>query len=171
MRCRDLKQWLTVRHASDSVRSEKDHTTRSTGSHEPSPQEEKQSEPHHPSISTARIMQAVEQQRRISQQLEDLHIQQVQRTAILRTKGLKVSVGLVISIWIVSIALTILSIIQPQILAPLRDGTVLLVALAESTSRTIRLIPSNGWIFSGAALVFVLMMALWLRLMRYPREA
>jgi hypothetical protein len=41
----------------------------------------------------------------------------------------------------------------------------------EEIKLGLSLIPSSSWLLSGAALVIVLMMGLWVRLMRYPQEA
>ncbi|MGH2508720.1 MAG: hypothetical protein ACRDHZ_15145 [Ktedonobacteraceae bacterium] len=125
-------------------------------------------------ISTARIMYAVERQRRITQQLDDLRAQQQQRTAFLRTTGLKLlawiggTLGLVVSMCLVGL------VFQPVLLVrtlTLFSGFIaLLLALGVDIQEGLALIPSNNWVLSGAALVVVLMMFMWLRLMRYPHE-
>jgi hypothetical protein len=125
-------------------------------------------------ISTERIMQAVEEQRRVSQQLEDLRLQQKQRTAHLRTIGLKF-IGV---LWCISGALAggfvLLLIMQPALLDrtlnSLDDSIALLVLLAEQIRLGLSLIPSSSWLLSAAALAVVLMMGLWIRLMRHPQD-
>lgn len=129
----------------------------------------------YPSISTERIMQAVEQQRRVSQQLEDLRLQQKQRTAFLRTSGLKVLAvlwgvfGALVAVFVV------LLMLRPELLTRLIDafsgGFAIVFMLEEELKLGLSLIPSSSWLLSGAALVVVLMMGLWIRLMRYPQEA
>jgi len=126
-------------------------------------------------ISTERIMQAVEEHRRVSQQLEDLRFQQKQRTTHLRIMGLKL-MGV---LWCISGALAggfvLLLIIQPVLLErtlnSLDDTIAILVMLAEQVKPGLSLVPSNSWLLSVAALAVVLMMGLWIRLMRHPRDA
>jgi hypothetical protein len=119
-------------------------------------------------------MQAVEEQRRVSQQLEDLRLQQKQRTAHLSSAGLKF-IGV---LWCVSGALAggfiLLLIMIPALLDrtlnSLDDSIAVLVMLAEQIKLELALIPSSNWMLSAAALVVVLMMGLWIRLMRHPQD-
>jgi acyl-CoA synthetase (AMP-forming)/AMP-acid ligase II len=119
-------------------------------------------------------MQAVEQQRRVSQQLEDLRAQQKQRTAILRTTGLKFLAALCGACGVLAVAFVILLIVRPDLLARTLDalsgGIAALLMAEEEVKLGLSLIPSSSWLLSGAALVIVLMMGLWVRLMRYPQE-
>jgi len=126
-------------------------------------------------ISTERIMQAVEEQRRVSQQLEDLRTQQKQRTAHLRTTGLKL-MGVFWGLCGVLVGgFVILLIVQPVLLDrtlnSLDDSIAVLVALKEQIKLGLSLIPSSSWLLSAAALAVVLMMGLWIRLMRHPQDA
>lgn len=176
MRVRDVSNPVSARRAF--------HLTRATDSAGDNPQDAvpagpgpQVSSPSHlyPSISTERIMRAVEQQRRISQQLEDLRIQQRQRTAFLRAAGLK----WVVAIYGVCGGLALLSLLlliaRPGLLARALDalGGVIafLLMLEESIKQGLALIPLSSWLLSGAALLVVLMMGLWVRLMRPPKEA
>lgn len=126
------------------------------------------------SISTERIMQAVEERRRVSQQLEDLRFQQKQRTAHLRIASLKL-MGV---LWCLSGVLIggflLLLLMRPALFERTinaLDGTIaLLVMLAEQVKEGLSLIPSSSWVLSIAALVVVLLMGLWLRLMRHPQD-
>lgn len=131
--------------------------------------------PLYPSISTERIMQAVEQQRRVSQQLEDLRLQQKQRTQVLRTRGLKVLAVLWMMTGVLAIAFAVLLLARPDLLARLIDALsgvfAVIFVLEEELKRGLSLIPSSSWLLSGAALLVVLMMGLWIRLMRCPQEA
>ncbi|HEX7736800.1 MAG TPA: hypothetical protein VF458_18280 [Ktedonobacteraceae bacterium] len=128
-----------------------------------------------PGISTERIMQAVEEQRRVSQQLEDLRFQQKQRTAHLRQAGLKL-MGV---LWCITGALAggfiLLLLLVPALLDrtlnSLDDSIAFLVVLAEQIKMGLSLIPSSSWLLSVAALAVVLMMGLWIRLMRHPQDA
>ena len=126
-------------------------------------------------ISTERIMQAVEEQRRVSQQLDDLRLQQKQRTAHLSRAGLK----FIAVLWCISGALAggfvLLMLMVPALLdrtlSSLDDGIAFLVILGEQIKLGLSLIPSSSWLLSAAALVVVLMMGLWIRLMRYPQDS
>lgn len=126
------------------------------------------------SISTERIMQAVEEQRRVSQQLEDLRLRQRQRTALLRTRGLKL-IGV---LWCLGGVLAggfiLLLLMRPELLDRILnalDGSIaLLVVLAEQARLGLAVIPESNWFLSVAALAVVLMMGLWIRLMRHPQD-
>jgi hypothetical protein len=128
----------------------------------------------HPAISTERIMRAVEQQRRITQELDELCARQQERAVLLRKTSFKLAVGVSFSLGLLVLAFICLSLFQPDILVRLlgllSDTIALVVAAGEGIRTTSALIPSNSWLLSGVALVIVLMMGLWLRLMRYPRE-
>lgn len=127
-----------------------------------------------PEISTERIMYAVERQRRITQQLDELRARQRRRTAFLRTTGLKLLgwsggiIGLLLSVFAVG------CVWQPVLLVrilTLLSGVILfLLAVGGEIQEGVSLIPSNNWVLSGAALAVVLLMVLWLRLMRHPQE-
>jgi len=125
-------------------------------------------------ISTERIMHAVERQRRITQQLDDLRAQQQQRTAFLRTTGLKLLAWVVCACVLLISALAVVFVLQPlllfHLLTLLSSTIALLLAVGVSIQESFALIPSNNWVLSGTALAVVLMMVMWLRLMRHPRE-
>jgi hypothetical protein len=181
MRSRDAKDQFTTSRAAHLARSTEsnggndlNHCDSSQGSCEqPSPSVTPASRLY-PTISTERIMQAVEQQRRVSQQLEDLRAQQKQRTAILRTTGLKFLAALCGACGVLAVAFVILLIVRPDLLARTLDalsgGIAALLMAEEEIKLGLSLIPSSSWLLSGAALVIVLMMGLWVRLMRYPQE-
>lgn len=179
MRCRDAKKQFTAPRVSYPVRPLENDDKDDTGSCSPHLQQPEQhlestSSRQYPTISTARIMQAVEQQRRISQQLEDLQARQKQRTAFLRTAGLK----LLVVFWslggVLAVAFVTLLIVRPEFLAHVLDwlggGIALLLLVEDELKQELALIPAASWVFSGIALLIVLMMALWVRLMRHPRE-
>jgi hypothetical protein len=129
----------------------------------------------YPSISTERIMQAVEQQRRVSQQLEDLRVQQRQRTALLRAAGLKWIIAIYGLFGGLALLALLLLLTQPELLAhtlaALGGAIAFLLTLEESIQQELALIPLSNWLLSGAALLVVGMMGLWLKLMRPPKEA
>lgn len=172
MRWRDAKN----RAASRASRSEEQTKTGASQDYEMGQQPTMLSPSRvYPGISTERIMQAVEQQRRVSQQLEDLRLQQKQRTAFLRTTGLK-CIALFCGLFsVLGGAFLLLLIARPDLLERVLDALsgviAMLLALGENTRRALAQVPLNSWLLSGAALLVVLMMGLWVRLMRYPQEA
>ena len=178
MRCRDDKDHFAAQRASHSRWSTAENEARNTADTSSVKDEQPQMLPPsraYPSISTERIMQAVEQQRRVSQQLEDLRTQQKQRTAFLRTTGLKLIAALCGVLGVLGIVFVILLLARPDLLERTLDtlsgGIATLLMLEESIRSGLSLIPLSSWLLSGAALLVVLMMGLWLRLMRYPQEA
>lgn len=128
----------------------------------------------YPPISTERIMRAVEQQKRITQQFDDLCMHQRQRGVLLCRVGMRLIAVVSFSLCILSLAFIMLSVFQPdlpvQLLARLSDAFATPAALIEGINVFFALIPANNWLFSGVALGIVLMTGLWLRLMRYPQE-
>jgi hypothetical protein len=177
MRTPDLNEQLSVRCTSQTDRPGKQ-----ASAHSADGQQDGRSEqlpivsPSHlyPNISTERIMRAVEQQRRISQQLEDLRIRQVQRTVVLRKTGVKLLLILNFCMGLLAGALVLVSIFQPDVLVRLltwlSDTIAMLIAVADGIRVACSLIPPNSWLFSGAALAIVLLTGMWLRLMRCPQE-
>ncbi|HEY1353751.1 MAG TPA: hypothetical protein VGF67_29425 [Ktedonobacteraceae bacterium] len=178
MRVRDVRNLLSAQRAFHPTR-----TTEHEGSdpgdsacdHPGRPSQISSPSRLYPGISTERIMRAVEQQRRVSQQLEDLRIQQRQRTAFLHAAGIKwimavygISGGL-------ALVFILLLIVQPgllgRILSVLGGGIAFLLMLEESVRQGLAPVPLSNWLLSGAALLVVLMMGLWVRLMRPPKEA
>ncbi|HLH60052.1 MAG TPA: hypothetical protein VKV20_00100 [Ktedonobacteraceae bacterium] len=120
-------------------------------------------------ISTYRIMQAVQQQRQITRQLEEIRTQQKARLRILPpvlvvtfslAGGLAVS-ALILAFFRPDILVRMLSLMGDVIAAFFVAGQYLQVGLAFITG--------NSLILSGIALVLVVMMGMWLRLMRYPQ--
>lgn len=178
MRVRDVRNRLAAQRASHLTGSSRNEEKNAADPARSRPGEQLQiSSPSrlYPSISTERIMQAVEQQRRISQQLEDLRTQQRQRTAFLRTTGLKWIAALCGVFGALALTFLLLLIVRPGLLARTLDALggaiALLLVLEESIRRGLALIPLSNWLLSGAALAVVLMMGLWVKLMRPPREA
>src|SRR5689334_4911288 len=110
MRCRDVHK--IVRRDS-STASSAANSTRRVAKGSPSVNSPSRL---YPGISTERIMRAVEQQKRITQQLEDLRTQQKQRTVLLSRACLKLLAGVSFSIGILTILLVTLFLIQPDIL-------------------------------------------------------
>jgi hypothetical protein len=127
------------------------------------------------SISTERIMQAVERQKRITEQLEDLRTQQRTRIARLRIFTPRFATLTYVSMGFISLLLLTLLIFNAGIVVNIliSFGGVIdtMFTLAQYIQSGIALVLHQGWLLSIMALVLVLMMGMWLRLMRHPQEA
>jgi len=127
------------------------------------------------SISTERIMLAVEQQKRISQQLEDIRTQQRSRMARMRVIGAPLAAMALFTLVSIPLLLLALTIVQPDLLEqtlPLLSNVVgVLIVLAEYLQAGLTLITRDNWLLLGVAFILVVMMGMWLRLMRHPQEA
>jgi anti-sigma factor RsiW len=186
MRCRDAKVWLTAQRDNDLAQSEistlQEHLTSCVAcrTHEQSQQRldlalGTPSYRMFSSISTERIMRAVERQKRITQQLEDLRMQQRKRIARLRIFSPKFAAFTYLTIGLLSLSLLALFIFNTglvvNVLALLSGIIDVLVVLAQYVQTGLALIVHDNWLLSGMALVLVIMMGMWLRLMRHPQEA
>ena len=186
MRCRDAKVWLTAQRENDLVQSEvtalQEHLKHCSACHT--------HEQHHQrmdhvlnsptsrmftSISTERIMQAVERQKRITEQLEDLRTQQRTRIARLRIFTPGFATLTYLSMGFISLLLLALLIFNTDIVVNVLEsfGGVIdtLVILAQYLQSGLALVLHQEWLLSAMALVLVIMMGMWLRLMRHPQEA
>ena len=165
MRCRDAKQRLTAQRVTEPDSSEPVVTHLNTM---------RTLDPARPyrGVSTERIMQAVERERRITQQLE--HIQG-QQQARLGKAGPKIAAGAVLVTGALVLGLFALFLFEPEVFMslflPLSGFIDALYALAGYVQAGLTLITSQNWLLSGVALGVVIMMGMWLRLMRSPREA
>lgn len=185
MRCRDAKYWLTAQRERDleqpGVSGLDSHLQKCPPCRDFELRQERLDtiltpEPSrsHPSISTERIMRAVEQQRQVTRQLEHLRAQQQGRLAYLHAslKGLGIACLL---FGLFSLLFAALSFFQPDVLVKLlellSDSIAFLVIIAQAVQTGLTLITFNNWLLSGAALMFVLLLGMWLRLMRYPQGA
>lgn len=150
MRCRAAKQQLSVQRDTEPGRAYR-------------------------TISTERIMQAVERERRISQHLEHIQSQQQVRLARASKAGPKIALGAFLTTGALVLGLIALFLFQPEVfislLSPLGGFVDALYALMAWVQAGLTLISSQNWILSGVAFMVVIMMGMWLRLMRYPREA
>lgn len=131
--------------------------------------------PHiHNSISTERIMRAVQQQQRISRQLEDLRAQQQSRMTRLRPMIITSAAIVFFTLGSIPLLFLAITIVQSnlvvQILTVLNNAIDVLIILAQYIQAGLILATRNNWLLSGVALVVVVMMAMWLRLMRPPQE-
>ncbi len=186
MRCRDAKQQLTAQRETEPEQSDvlqlQEHLKRCSGCHsferrqallhtllEPAPS------PKFSSISTERIMLAIERQKRISQQLENIENRQQARLARIGQVGPGIAGMAFLVTGSLIIGLFFLFLFQPDLfmslLSTLSGFIDVLYMLARYLQAGLTLVTSQNWLLSGVALVVVVMMGMWLRLMRYPREA
>lgn len=188
MRCREAKLWLTTRRDGDLAQADavklQEHLkecpnctayeqhlngleTKLTEVTVPSPRV-------YTSISTERIMMAVERQRRITAQLEDIRTQQQSRIARLHVVGPTVVAIIFFTFGCVPLLLLAVTVFQPDLLVKLLslpgDGIDSLIVLAQFLQAGLLLVTRDNWLMSGMALVFVILIGMWLRLMRHPRE-
>jgi len=186
MRCRDAKDWLTAQRENDLVQSEdtalQEHLKNCSASHTHEQYHQRTDfVPGSPtyrmftSISTERIMQAVERQKRITEQLEDLRTQQRTRIARMRIFTPGFATISYLSLGLISLFLLTLLIFNTDIVVNILEsfGGVIdtLVTLAQYLQSGLALVLHEGWLLSVMALVLVIMMGMWLRLMRHPQEA
>jgi len=185
MRCRDAKRRLTAQRESELAQAERtqvqEHLKQCTGcvsfekrqvhldvllDHSPSRM--------YPGISTERIMQAVERQKRITRQLETIQSRQHARMAKVEKAGPKIAGVLFLCAGVLIIGLLSLFLFQPDLfmamLSTLSGITDVLYMLVGYLQAGLTLITSQNWVASGVALGIVILMGLWLSLMRQPRE-
>jgi hypothetical protein len=186
MRCRDAKVWLTAQRENDLVQSEvtalQEHLKNCSDCHTLEQYLQRLdlvlNSPSHrtfTSISTERIMRAVERQKRITEQLEDLRMQQRTRIARLRIFTPRFAAFTYLTIGLISLSLLTLLIFNTGIVINVLEslGGVIdaLVTLAQYLQSGLALVLNENWLLSAMALVLVIMMGMWLRLMRHPQEA
>ena len=127
------------------------------------------------SVSTHSIMQAVQQRKQISQQLETLHEQQRSRVARLRTGGTAFAAILFFTLGSIPLLLLAITLVQTDfmvhVLLLLSHVVDVLYVLGQYIQTGLTVITHNSFLLTGVGFVVVLMMGMWLRLMRPPREA
>ena len=127
------------------------------------------------SISTERIMLAIQRQRRISQQLEDIRTQQQSRMARMRVVGIPLAAIAFFTLGSIPLLFLALAIVQPdlleQALSLLSSVVDVLVVLTQYLQVALTLITRDSRLLLGVAFILVVMTGMWLRLMRYPQEA
>jgi len=125
------------------------------------------------SISTERIMQAVQRQQRISQQLEDIQRQQKSRLARIRVVGIPLAAIIFFLLGSIPLLVLALIIVQPDLLVntlPSLSGVIdILIVLGQYLQTGLTLTTHDSRLLAGVALILVVMAGLWLRLMRHPR--
>jgi anti-sigma factor RsiW len=129
----------------------------------------------HRSISTDTIMLAVQQQARISQQLEDIQQQQQKRVEKLKPAGTAFAALGFFALSTIPLLVLAITIVQTdlvvQALALLNGAIDALIILAEYLVKGLIVLSRNNWLLSAVGLSVVIMMGMWLRLMRHPQEA
>lgn len=186
MRCRDAKVWLTAQRDNDLAQPEVSTLQEHLQDCDACRTHEQRQQrldlvlgaPSYralTSISTERIMRAVERQKRITQQLEDLRLQQRSRVARLGMLTPRFAAMTYLTIGLISLSLLTLFIFNTNlvvnVLALLGDVIDALFMLARYVQTGLTLLIHDNWLLSGMALVLVILMGMWLRLMRHPQEA
>ncbi|GCE19439.1 anti-sigma factor family protein [Dictyobacter kobayashii] len=195
MRCRDAKEWLSAQRDGEiepsHAKALQEHLTR-CASCRAFVQEQRRidsmlgslstrvNKPETPlvrpaSISTDQIMRAVQQQKQITNQLEDLRQQQQSRIAQLRTAGaVSAAVGL-LTLSSIPLLFLVMTIIQTDLTLKtlsLFNGVIDEgIVLGEYIQTGLTLVTRDNLLLSGLAFAVVVMMGMWLRLMRSPQEA
>src|SRR2546421_2192041 len=127
------------------------------------------------SISTDRILLAVQHQKRVTQQLKDIHTLQQSRMARLRVVGLPLAAIAFFTLGSIPLLLLALTIVQPDwlvsLLSLLGDVVDVLIVLVQYLQTGLTFITRNNLLLLAVAFVLVVMMGMWLRLMRHPQEA
>lgn len=126
-------------------------------------------------VSTIHIMRAVEQQRQLTQQLEDIRLQQQWRVARMRPVGTVLAALAFFTLACIPLLLLAITIVQTTIMVEALSflGNVIdvLFVLAQYLQTGLTLVTRNSLLLSGVAFAVVIMMGMWLRLMRPPQEA
>jgi hypothetical protein len=186
MRCRDAKHWLTAQRENDLAhpdvtRLQQPVKHRSDFHEHEHYQQRMDPMLHSPttrmftSISTERIMQAVERQKQITEQLEDLRMQQKTRIARMRIFTPRYATLTYLGMGFISLLLLSILIFNTDIvvdfLASFGGVIDTLAIFAQYLQTGLALVLNQGWLLSTIALVLVIMMGMWLRLMRHPQGA
>jgi hypothetical protein len=187
MRCHDAREWLGAQRDGAFAQSENpavDEHLRECASCRAFQQRLKRLDalvcrpstaPVRASISTDNIMLAIQQQKRITEQLERLHEQQQSRIARLRPFGTAFAAIAFFTLGSIPLLLFAVILIQAdlavKILSLLNDVIDVVIILAQYSQEGLTLATRNNWLLSGVAFAVVVMMGMWLRLMRHPREA
>lgn len=186
MRCHDAKQWLSARRDGNLAQTEalevqehlkqcpacrafEQRLSRLDNLLSPSTSQRQTG------VSTDRIMLAIQQQTRITQQLEDIRKLQQARVAHMRSTGAAVAAIVFFTLSSIPLLLFAIAIIQTDLvvkaLSPLNDVIDTLIIGAQYLQEGLTLVTRDNWLLSGVAFAVVVMMGMWLRLMRHPQEA
>jgi hypothetical protein len=186
MRCREARLWLAAQRDGDLAQSDESRLREHLEHCSDCRTVEQRQKCHnevlspptprsHPSISTERILLAVERQKRISRQLEDIRSQQQSRIARMRGVGTFLAAITFFTLGSIPLLLLALAIVQPDLIAQtlshLGDGVGVLVVIGQYLQTGLTLLSNDNWLLLSAAFVMVVMMGMWLRLMRHPQGA
>ena len=126
------------------------------------------------SVSTHSIMQAVQQRKQISQQLETLHEQQRSRVARMRKGGTAFAALLFFTLSSIPLLILAITLVQTDfmvhVLLLLSSVVDVLYVLGQYVQTGLTVVTHNSFLLAGVSFVVVLMMGMWLRLMRPPQE-
>jgi hypothetical protein len=183
MRCRDARQWLRGEDLNrQDATAVQEHLQQCAAcqdfaqemEHAPA-QVWASATPISSKLTTDRIMQAVQQRRRISQQLEDIRQQQQLRMQRMRAMGAACMALVIFTLSSIPLLLLAALLIRSDIalkglyfLGGIIDLTII---LAQYLQQGLLAVAGNQWLLSGLAFAVVIMMGMWLRLMRTPKEA
>jgi len=188
MRCRDAKEWLCAQRDGDldlaqsEVSALQEHLAQCAECRTFEQQLrslDKVLSPATPpvpsNILTDNIMLAIQQHKRITQQLEDIRKQQLSRVARLRSVGTAVAAISFFTLSSIPLLLFAVAIIQTDLvvkaLAPFNGVIDVMIILAQYLQTGLTLVTRDNWLLSGVAFAVVVMTGMWLRLMRHPQEA
>lgn len=128
----------------------------------------------HSTISTERIMLAVEQRRRASRQLEDVRAQQKRRMERQRPFVIPVLALVVLAALIVPLMLMDMAVFQPDMAAnmppTLSDLVYVLLMLVQYMQAVSAIMAKNTLVLATVALLLVILAGWWLRLMQPPHR-
>ncbi len=128
-----------------------------------------------PYLSTDKIMRSVQQQRKVSQQLENIRSHQQSRFTNLGSFAPSLAAVTLFTLGSIPLIVLAITILQPGLLVQLLgflDSIVdIFFLLMRYSQAGAMLIYQSNWFTSGFAFVLVVMMGIWLRLMRHPQTA
>ncbi len=190
MRCRDAKNYLAAQRDDDLAESDasalQDHLKQCPECRALEQQQQSldtllcSTAPRTPvkraHVSTEHIMLAVEQHRQISQQLEDIRVQQQSRVARLRPIGAATAAIVFFTLGSIPLLLLAIMLIQTDLVvravsSPLNGVIDMLFISGQYLQAEMTWVTRNNLLLTVMAFAFVVMMGVWLRLMRHPQEA
>jgi predicted anti-sigma-YlaC factor YlaD len=127
------------------------------------------------SISTERIMQAVAQEKFAAKQVEAMRVQQQRRMVQQRSIVLPTLLIFAFTLLVIPLLLATVAMIEPDMVAnmpPALSGLIYMIMLGVQYLHTgSTLITKDTALLVIGALALVIMVGMWLRLMRNPRQA
>ena len=125
-------------------------------------------------VSTHSIMQAVQQQKQISQQLDALREQQRYRVARMRKGGTAFAAITFFTLGSIPLLILAITLVQTDfmvhVLLLLSNVVDVLYVLGPYIQTGLTIVTHNSLLLTGVGFAVVLMMGMWLRLMRPPQE-